>query len=71
MSQKYYVMLGFEKYHGSGLVPARGLLPSCLGGRAHHTSMRKNIEQGFTAGELITTESVILIDAIILITLDY
>ena len=60
-----------KNYHGSGRVPAEGLLPSCLRGRARHTSMRKNIEQGFTAGELITTESVILMNAIVLITLGH
>ena len=27
MSQRYYVMLGFENYHGSGLVPAEGCYP--------------------------------------------
>ena len=70
MSQKYYVMLGFEKYHGSGLVPAEGCYPHVWEGE-HLTSMRKNIEQGFTAGELITTESVILMNAIILITLGH
>ena len=70
MSQRYYVMLGFEKYHGSGRVPARGCYPHVWEG-AHRTSMRKNIEQGFTAGELITTESVILINAIVLITLGH
>ena len=70
MSQRYYVMLSFEKYHGSGLVPARSFYPHVWEGE-HRTSMRKNIEQGFTAGELITTESVILINAIVFITLGH